>query len=196
MNHKSTDIRQEEIKSAVLAIIFRDGLKNVSTRNIASRVGISEGNIFRHFKSKKEIILSIMDDVKSELIEGLRKISLEKTPPSRRLYKYLCKTVSYLIKYKGITILLFSEASYLNDHELMTKLNYIFNSQKQLIGKIVSDGIAMGKWNESVSVEDLSSLYMGIPITVNIEIILNRNGFEQVNFCKKMYELMLKILEK
>jgi AcrR family transcriptional regulator len=196
MIRKTTDIRQEEIKAAVLAIIFRDGLKNLSTKNIAREVGISEGSIFRHFRSKKEIILSIMDDVVNNLIESLRQISLENTPPADRLYKYLCRTVSYLIENKGITILLFSEASYENDSELITKLNFIFNNQKQLAGKIISDGIAMGIWDETISVEDFSSLYMGIPITLNIELILNKDSFERINFCKRMYELILKILVK
>jgi AcrR family transcriptional regulator len=196
MIRKTTDIRQEEIKAAVLAIIFRDGLKNLSTKNIAKEVGISEGSIFRHFRSKKEIILSIMDDVVNNLIESLRQISLENTPPADRLYKYLCQTVSYLIENKGITILLFSEASYENDSELITKLNFIFNNQKQFASKIISDGIAMGIWDETISVEDFSSLYMGIPITLNIELILNKDSFERVNFCKRMYELILKILVK
>jgi AcrR family transcriptional regulator len=196
MIRKSTDIRQVEIKSAVLSIIFRDGLKKVSTKNIAKEVGISEGSIFRHFASKNDIILSIMDDVISELIESLRRISLENTPPPERLFKYLCRTITYLIENKGITILLFSEASYENDEKLITKLNHIFNNQKQLAGKIVSDGIALGIWDETVSVDDFSTLYMGIPITLNIEMILNRESFQHENFCKRMLALILKVLNK
>ena len=196
MIRKSTDIRQVEIKSAVLSIIFRDGLKKVSTKNIAKEVGISEGSIFRHFASKNDIILSIMDDVISILIESLRQISLETTPPPERLFKYLCRTITYLIENKGITILLFSEASYENDERLITKLNNIFNNQKQLAGKIVSDGIALGIWDESVSVNDFSTLYMGIPITLNIEMILNRDSFQHENFCKRMFALILKVLNR
>ena len=194
MTRKSTNIRQEEIKAAVLSIIFRDGLKKVSTKNIAKEVGISEGSIFRHFSSKKEIILAIMGDVINDLIEDLRRISLENSPPADRLYNYLCKTVIYLIENKGITILLFSEASYENDAEMITKLSYIFNSQKQLAVKIISDGIAMGIWNETVSVDDFATLYMGIPLSLNIEMVLSREKFEHKNFCKRMYDLILKIL--
>ncbi|NOX45409.1 MAG: TetR/AcrR family transcriptional regulator [Chlorobi bacterium] len=196
MERKPTDIRQEEIKSAVLSIIFRDGLKKITTRNIAREVGLSEGSIFRHFNSKKDIILSIMDNVINDLIESLREISLKDSPPADRLHDYLCKTVNYLIENKGITILLFSEASYENDPEMISKLNYIFHSQRQLAGKIVSDGIALGIWNESISVEDFSTLFMGIPTTLNIEMILNLDKFEHVNFCKRMFDLVLKILEK
>ena len=196
MIRKPTDIRQDEIKSAVLSIIYRDGLKNVSTKNIAKEVGISEGSIFRHFSSKKAIILSIIDDVINDLIENLRKIALDPAPPDKRLYRYLCKTISYLIENKGITILLFSEASYQNDKEMIDKLNYIFNNQKKLAGKILADGIAIGQWDETVSIEDFSSLYMGIPITLNIELVLNRSSFEIENFCRRMYDLIIKILLK
>ena len=195
MERKSTNIRQEEIKSAVLSIIYRDGLKKVSTKNIAREVNISEGSIFRHFRTKKEIILAIMDDVINDLIENLRQISLEQTSPPERLFRYMCETVHYLIKNKGITILLFSEASYENDSDLMTKLNYIFNSQKQLVGKIVSDGIAMKLWNEKVTVDDFTSLYMGIPITLNIEMVLNKDYFQPANFCKRMFDLIIRILK-
>ncbi len=196
MTRKPTDIRQEEIKAAVLRIIFRDGLKKLSTKNIATEVGISEGSIFRHFKTKKDIILGIMDDVIENLIEKLRDISLENTPPKERMFKYLCETVNYLRKNKGITILLFTEASYENDDELMTKLNYIFNNQKQLAGKIINDGIAMQLWDENISVNDVTELYMGIPITLNIEMVLNQDGFEAQNFCKRMFDLIMKLLKK
>ncbi len=196
MVRKATDIRQDEIKKAFLSVIYREGLKKLSTRNLAKEVGISEGAIFRHFATKGDIILSIIDDVQKDLIEKLRAISLEMTPPPERLFKYLCQTVTYLIENKGITILLFSEATYDNDKSLIDKLNFIFNSQKQLAGKIISDGIAMGIWDESVSVDDISTLYMGIPITLNIELILGAESFQEQNFCSRMHELLLRILAK
>jgi len=93
-------------------------------------------------------------------------------------------------------MLLFSEAAYGNDKELIAKLNYIFNSQKQLAGKIISDGIAEGIWDESVSVEDFTTLYMGIPITLNIELILNKENFHKDNFCIRMHELLMRILKR
>lgn len=196
MTRKSTEIRQEEIKKAVLTIIHRDGLKNVSTKNLSKEVGISEATIFRHFLSKKDIIMAILEDVIKDLIESLRQVAISNFSPEDRLFKYLCTTVKYLIENRGITILLFSEASYQNDQEMISKLNYIFNNQKQLAGKIISDGIALGIWDESISVDDTSSLYMGIPITLNIEMILNNDNIQQDNFCKRMFELMKKILSK
>ncbi len=196
MIRKSSEIRQKEIKSAVLTIIHREGLKRVSTKNIAKEIGLSEGSIFRHFDSKKDIILSIMDDVIMDLVGNLKKISLETTSPEKRLFKYLCQTISYLIKHKGITILLFSEASYENDEDLILKLNYIFKNQKLYVGNIVLDGMNSGQWDKTIDVKDFVSLYMGIPITLNIEMVLSRESFQSDNFCNRMYNLILKILTK
>jgi len=82
MIRKSTDTRQEEIKKAFLNIIYRDGLKKLSTRNLAREVGISEGAIFRHFASKNDIILAIINDVQQDMIEELRIITLESGSPA------------------------------------------------------------------------------------------------------------------
>jgi len=196
MTRKPTEIRQEEIKKAVLEIIYRNGLKKLSTKNIAKEVGISEGSIFRHFGTKNDIIMSIMDDVINDFIEPLREMSLQNEHPEQRLYKHLCKTITYLKENRGITLLLFSEASYENDDEMKEKLIHIFQSQRQLVGKIVSDGIAMQLWDESVSTDSFSQLYMGIPITLNVEIALKREDIDVQSFCKHNLDMLLKILSK
>jgi len=107
MARKNTDIRQEEIKQAVLDIIFTDGLKNLSTSNLAKRIGMCEGSIFRHFPTKQDIIISIIDNVQNDFIGQLRVIANSSQPLAERLQKILCATVNYLTDNKGITMLLF-----------------------------------------------------------------------------------------
>lgn len=195
MVRKKTEIRQEQIKKAVLEIISKEGLNNVSTRNLAKKVGITEGAIFRHFKTKRDIILGIMEDVKNELITDLRKISCSDKPSEEKLFNFLCTHVRYLIKNKGITILLFSEAAHMNDKELKINLHSILSEQKTLIEKIVTDGIKKGNWSKKVIPQDFATVYMGIPITLNIELVLNPEKNVIQNFCKRMNGLMLKILK-
>ena len=196
MSRETTDIRQEQIKKAVLDIIADEGLQNISTRNLAKRIGLSEGAIFRHFPTKRDIIKGIMDDVANDLIGSLRNIVLKPEKAEDKLFKYLCQNVKYLKENRGITMLLFSEAAHLGDKELKEKLNQILYEQKQLIIKMVKDGISEGVWDKSVNAEDVAIIYMGIPITFNIEFVLNKNGLNADNFCRRMYTLILKILKK
>jgi hypothetical protein len=62
------------------------------------------------------------------------------------------------------------------------------------VGNIVLDGIRHANWDETITIKDFVSLYMGIPITLNIEMVLNRENFQSLNFCNRMFELILKIL--
>jgi len=194
MERKSTDIRQEEIKQAVLDIIFTDGLKNLSTSNLAKHIGMSEGAIFRHFATKQDIIQAIIKDVQIDFIGSLRNIANSTSEPEERLNRFLCQTVKYLTQNKGITMLMFSEASHNNDAALKNNLLQIFNNQKKLVSKIILDGIALGKWDEGIPVENVAMLYMEIPVSLNIELILSGGKFHIDNFCSKMMQLMLKIL--
>jgi AcrR family transcriptional regulator len=196
LSRESTNIRQEQIKRAVLDIVAEDGLQNISTRNLAKRIGLSEGAIFRHFPSIRDIIKGIMEDVASDLIGPLRNIVLKPERAEDKLFKYLCQNVKYLKENRGITMLLFSEAAHLGDKELKDKLNQILAEQKQFIIKIVKDGISEGAWNKNTNPEDVAIIYMGIPITFNIEYILNKNELNADNFCKRMYTLILRALTK
>jgi len=196
MSRKPTEVRQEEIKQAVLEIIRIEGIKAISTKNLAKYTGLSEGAIFRHFKSKRDIIISIIDDVAENMIEKLRQVSIEKTEADKRLFKYICTTITYLTDNNGITILLFTEASHTNDTTMMEKLNYIFSSQRELVGKIISDGIEQGIWDENISIDDITMLYMGIPITHNINLILSKGKNKKQQFCNKMMTLFERMLVK
>ncbi len=196
MTRATTDIRQEQIKKAVLEIIADEGLHNFSTRNLARKIGLTEGAIFRHFPTKRDIIKGIMDDVDSGLIGSLRNIVMGSDKADLKLFNYLCQNVKYLKENRGVTILLFSEATHLGDKELKEKLNQILAQQKQFIVKMVKDGISEGSWDKSVNADDLAVIYMGIPITFNIELVLNKSSLNVDNFCKRMYSLILKILKK
>lgn len=196
MERKPTEVRQEEIKKALLEIVDAEGLHNLSTRKLAEKVGVTEGALFRHFRSKREMILSIVEGVEEILMKSLQGVALSDASSKDRLFRFLCVHVNYLIENRGITMLLFSEAAHANDPELKSKMLGILNTQKQLAKKIIQDGIAGGEWDSSLQVENVATLYMGIPISLNIELVLNPYGVNTENFCKRMMCLLERALKK
>ncbi|MEL7567742.1 MAG: TetR/AcrR family transcriptional regulator [Dehalobacterium sp.] len=52
---------KEQILDACLAVFARHGYPNTSTAMLAEAAGISKALIFHHFKSKKELYLSMLD---------------------------------------------------------------------------------------------------------------------------------------
>ena len=192
-----TETRQAQIKKAALNIISSEGIGNLTTRNLASKTGISEGALFRHFSSKKEIMLSILSDVKTELLSAQEIIVFSSTlNAEEKLFKFLCCHIQYLIENKGITILLFSEAAHMNDANLKKGLREILLTQKEYISRIVKQGMNEGIWDQSLNSENVAALYMGIPISLNIEMILQPVEPKKEKFCEKMIGLIKRVLEK
>jgi AcrR family transcriptional regulator len=191
-----TETRQGQIKKAVLEIISSEGIGKLSTRNLASKIGVTEGALFRHFSSKKEIMLSILDDVKKELLVDQEKITFSSDlSAEEKLFKFLCLHIKYLIENKGITILLFSEAAHMNDSKLKKGLREILLTQKEYIIRIIKQGMNEGVWDKSLNVENIATLYMGIPISLNIEMILEPGIVKQEKFCERMIGLIKRALE-
>ncbi|MFK5889665.1 MAG: TetR/AcrR family transcriptional regulator [Flavobacteriaceae bacterium] len=191
----STETRQAQIKEAVLDIISNEGLAKLSTKNLAARVGVSEGAIYRHFKSKKNILLSVVEDVYNNLVVNQKAIAYSKMTPSVKLFTFFCKQIKYLIYNKGVTILLFSEATHANDSDLKEKLLEILKAQKELLKQIVNEGINHGSWNKDLDIEAFATLYMGIPVILNIELVLNKETFNHEDFCNKMFVMLERILK-
>ena len=191
----STETRQAQIKEAVLDIISTEGLARLSTKNLAAKVGVSEGAIYRHFKSKKDILLSIVEDVYTNLVVNQKEIANSEMVTSIKLYTFFCKQIQYLIHNKGVTILLFSEATHTNDSNLKEKLLKILKAQKTLLKQIVAEGISNGLWNKSINLNDFATIYMGIPVILNIEMVLNKENFNHEEFCNRMFSLLERILK-
>jgi len=68
-HYEDTDTRRRQIAEAALRTIAEDGVSAFTTRAIASRVGISDGTLFRHFGNKEEIVLEALGVLEEE-IEG------------------------------------------------------------------------------------------------------------------------------
>lgn len=58
---KSLIKRRESIIVSTIQTLNEVGLQNLSTKMIANQEGVSEGTLFRHFKTKTDIMLAVVD---------------------------------------------------------------------------------------------------------------------------------------
>ena len=61
-------MRKEQIIKAAISLIAEQGITGASMGRIAKIVGISEPAIYRHFGSRREILLAVLDSVSTRLI--------------------------------------------------------------------------------------------------------------------------------
>ena len=76
--------RQQQIIEESIKIIDEKGIQGLTIKNLSKAIGISEPGIYRHFESKTEILLSMLNNFKemavmlSELMNTYEATAIEK----------------------------------------------------------------------------------------------------------------------
>ena len=69
---------KEEVKQKIIEVgkirFKKDGYENTSMKDIASDAGISTGNIYRYFLTKKHLLNEILKEIEDEIQEFFEKI--------------------------------------------------------------------------------------------------------------------------
>jgi len=63
---------REKLMRAAMDIVAADGFPAATTASIAERVGMAEGTLYRHFKSKDDLLIETYRRLKAEVFEAIQ----------------------------------------------------------------------------------------------------------------------------
>jgi len=137
---QSTSLRRKQIIDALRKLIIEYGSENVTVRKIAKEIGVSQGAIYRHFKSKREILDFLIDYIEENLIGDI-----EKNDPQGNtleiLENILQNHISAIEQRKGVSFLVVAEIISLGDKRLNRKIYDVLNNYINHIQNIVIRGM-------------------------------------------------------
>lgn len=106
----NTEVRREQIRQATFNIIANQGIKGLTISAIAEKVGVSEANLYRHFKNKREILAHAVEGIGEGLLQNLSNVKNTKMTNTVKQLKRLFKLhLEYIEANEGIPHLVFSE---------------------------------------------------------------------------------------
>src|SRR5574337_852502 len=97
------EVRRDQITQATLKIIARKGVGSLTTSALAREVGISEANLYRHFKNKDEIYMATVRHVQQMIGKNLEKILAGEGDPIALLKRFFTLQVKLMEKNSGIS---------------------------------------------------------------------------------------------
>ncbi|MCO1601663.1 TetR/AcrR family transcriptional regulator [Desulfosporosinus nitroreducens] len=128
---------KESLILSTIEVISEKGLQGLTTREVAKRQGISESTIFKHYKSKNELILAVLEyfsQYDQAIIESLK---LRDYTPIEAITYFVEAYVTYYENYPEITAITLSCEGLMCEPELNAVVYNIFikrfNSVKSLI---------------------------------------------------------------
>lgn len=159
----STEVRREQIRQATFNIIADRGVKGLTISAIAEKVGVSEANLYRHFKNKKDILANAVESIGAGLMQNLKNVSNAKiTDPVKQLNKLFKLHLEYIEANKGIPHIVFSEELHKGNPNLRNKLLNTINTYAQKIELLIKQGQEDGTINKGIDTHAVSYTIIGM----------------------------------
>ena len=150
---KSTAVRKQQIIDAARKLIMRKGSEHLTVRSMAKEVGLTEAAIYRHFKSKREILSFLMNNIMDTMLYDVERTTVENSPSLETIDQVLKHHLSEIEQRKGMSFQIIAEIISLGDKKLnkdvYEKLNLYIGRLENLLsegarGGHIRDGIDFG----------------------------------------------------
>lgn len=159
---KKTTLRQQEIVNSARRLIITKGMENLTVREIAKDLKITDGALYRHFKSKKEILSLLIDDIEETLLAAINEAASRSKEPLQKLEDIFLSHLSYAEQRKGISFIVINKTLSIKDKSLQKKMFGVINKYLKTIKMILSEGITLGKFRNGMNLDSASIVFLGM----------------------------------
>jgi len=162
---QAPDSRKGDIITSALRIIDQNGIKALTISRLAKEVGFVESALYRHFKSKKDLILFIIDSILQEARSHFREVEEAGQEAVEALRSLLYLHLNFLEEYPGIFKIVYSDEIHLGDQELQDKINSLISEIIIFIKKVIQKGRAEKKLKTDLDVTVAAMHFLGLVYT-------------------------------
>ena len=189
---KTTEIRQKEIVSAARKLIVKYGSEHVTVKRIAQEIGVTEAAIYRHFKSKRDILNLLVDDLEAALMGDIDHSLTGKVSSADLLETIVMHHISSIEQRKGVTFQVIAEIISLGDKRLNKKIYDVIKKYISRVREILSQGIRAGFIRNDIAPEDAAQLFFGMTQGLVNIWSLSQYDFNLQDQFKQLWDVYLK----
>jgi AcrR family transcriptional regulator len=153
--------RQTEILEESLAIVAESGMEGLTYRNLSERLGISIPAFYRHFQSKTDILLGIIDYFRELSLETFREAEARGVDDVDRLRLFLNGHAHLFSEKSGLVAVLFPEEMGGTRREVRASVLKAMAENRERLTTLMAGGVAAGLLRSDVSPERLAFFLMG-----------------------------------
>jgi len=159
---RSTTVRKKQIMDAARKLIMRSGSEHVTIKNMAKEVGISDSAIYRHFKSKTEILCFLADNVSAGLIHDIEMARSVGFTSMNIIDEILRTHLSKIKQKRGLSFLVLAEIVSFGNKSLNKKVSDNIQIYVDRLRVVLSDGVRAGVVRRDVDLDAAALLLFGM----------------------------------
>ena len=153
--------RKEQIIISAIEIMDERGTNGLTMKEISIRQGVTEPAIYRHFKNKQEVILTILERT-AVFDEGLFNTILQNNISALGSVHFFIESyTTYYESYPELITIVFSFDAYRYEQETMEMMQAIIEQREAFLCRVIEEGMADGTINQSMNASQYAKLLMG-----------------------------------
>lgn len=155
---ETTEVRRKQIVAAARKLIVKHGSEHVTVRRIAGEIKVSEGDIYRHFSSKTDILSLMVDDIENTLVSDVKiSQSLGLGP-----LETLDRIVAGIQRRKGVSFQVIAEIISFGDKKLNRKAYEVIDNYILCIRDVLKQGVASGEIRSDIDLHSAATMFFGM----------------------------------
>ncbi len=175
-----TQIRQKQISEAALDLMGTCGVDALSIAALARQVGLVPSGIYRHFKSKNDVLDATLDLIGEKLFENVKLVQKKTSDSAEQLRMLLKLHIKLISVNRAIPHIVFSESIYSGSSYRKNSVRNIITGYIGEIEKIVLKGQKSGSLRKEVDPKTTALMFMGIILPAVIVWKLTDGAFDLV----------------
>lgn len=187
----STEIRREQIMEAVFQLAAEKGVKGLTTAAIARKVGMSEANLYRHFRNKEDIIRAAVEKIGEGLIGNRDRVLASRVPalalPREKLKRLFIMHLRFIESNAGIPRIVFSEELHLGDRKIKSILVSAISTYTDSLRMLFIEGQNGGAIRKDLDPQALAMTFVGMIQFVTLKWSLNGFSFSLASLGRKLW---------
>ena len=152
--------RQLEIIEAAGKILTASGVSGLTIKNLAKEMRFSESAIYRHFESKEEIILSMLNYLASNTEKRLSNIQLT-TDPEENLKALFREQFSFFSLNPHLVVAVFSDGLLEESQRINESFMKLMNIKMKFLMPIIMEGQQRRIFTNAITTDELMHIIMG-----------------------------------
>lgn len=153
--------RQLKIIEAAGEILTESGLVGLTTKNLAAKMGFAESALYRHFKSKEEVIVTMLQYLAADMDKRLTACVAKLDDPVEKLKAVFNNQFDFFQKHPHFLVAVFSEGLLEESKQINAAIMQIMATKRKHLLPIIKQGQLEGVFETSAPAEDLLHIIMG-----------------------------------
>lgn len=193
---KATQVRQIEIVLAALDVIGRLGACGLTIHEVASAAGMSEANIYRHFRNKQDVIKAVVEHIGSQVMSRAAQLAASSGKPMEKLEKVIRAHADMIAQNPGIPRLLFSDGGIATGGRIAQIMSSRIESFQTTLTGLLEAAVAEGAVREGIQARETAITIMGMIQFSVLRWIGNQAEGKLVDEVMQLWENFRKLLLK